>query len=57
MGVGQGLKTTGNEDPVFSPQGHYIRHGAKAYHIGIVVQHLFLAAAEGGCQLEGHAYA
>ena len=55
--MGQRLQTLGYEDPVFSLQWHDVRHGAEADHVGVLLQHLRLVAAEGGCQLEGHAHA
>ncbi len=56
-GVGQGVKAPGDEHPVFPQQGHHVGHGAQAHHVGVFFQHLFLAAAEGGGQLEGHTHA
>ena len=55
--MGQRFQTSCHEHPVFPLQGHNVRHGAKADHVGVFLQHPFLRAAQRGGQLEGHAHA
>ena len=56
-GMGQSFQAPGDKYPVFSLQGHHIRYGAQADHVGILRQYRFLVAAQSGSQFEGHAYA
>ena len=55
--MSQGFQSPGDEYPVFPLQGHHIRYGSQADHVGIFRQHCLLVTAQGGSQLEGHAYA
>ena len=57
LGMRQRFQTSRHEHPVLPLQGHHIRHGAEAYHVGVFFQHRFLRAAQGRSQLEGHAHA
>ena len=53
--MGQGLQTLGYEDAVFSLQWHDVCHSAETDHVSVLLQYFRLVAAEGSCQLEGHA--
>ena len=55
--MAQGLQAPGHKDPVFPLKGHDVRHGAQADHVGVLLQHGLLVAAEGAGQFEGYAHA
>ena len=57
LGVRQQLQPPGGKDPVLSPQGHHVRYGAQAHHVGVLRQHRLRVTAQGAGQLEGNAHA